>query len=129
MALPEDHLKQSEYWLKVAEFLEKLPERDENKNTVIAALAIHSAIKSCDALSLKYIGRTPSRHDQAVELFKHMVTKGLIPPEYTGLRKKLDMMIKKKSAADYHAEFFSLNDARNFLSIARKLIELAKRLI
>ncbi|MEM2925719.1 MAG: hypothetical protein QXJ68_08550 [Methanocellales archaeon] len=109
--------------------MESLPEKTTNKATVISALAIHAAIKANDSLSLKFIGETAGRHDQAVELFKQMVMKGFVPPEAAGLRDKLEMMVKRKSDADYHSKFFSLRDARGYIATAKSLIELARRLI
>ncbi len=126
---PKNHLEQARYWLKAARYLESLGAKDTNLATVVSALAIHSAIKSNDSLTSQLLRKIAVRHEQAVELFKEMTVRNLIPSEASRLRIPFEQMIRKKSDADYHAKFFSLNDARKFMEDAEKMIKLAEGLV
>lgn len=122
-----DHLEQAELWLKAAKHIFKLPTETKNKYTVASALAIHAAIKANDALTTRFLGRVPRRHEEAPALFLELIKRNHIPAEEARHRDVLSEAVSRKSAADYFAEFFSKRDAGDLLKKVGEFIKMARR--
>ncbi len=50
------------------------------------AQCVHALIKGNDALSVRYLGRRSTRHEDAALLFGELVRQRKIPAKYAGLR-------------------------------------------
>ena len=122
-----DHLEQAKLWLSAAEYVFGLQIETRNKYTVASALAIHAAIKANDSLTTRFLGRAAKRHEDAPALFLELVRKNYLPSEEARYRDTLAEAIREKSAADYHAEFFSKKDAESLIRKIRKFVEMAER--
>lgn len=105
-----DHLEQAKLWLSAAEYVFELQIETRNKYTVASALAIHAAIKANDPLTTRFLGRVAKRHEDAPALFLELVRKNYLPSEEARHRDTLAEAIREKSAADYHAEFYSFSN-------------------
>jgi len=58
-----DHLEDADTWLTHA--------KDEKQNhRVSASMAVHSMIKTLNALFEEFLGEMPGRHDHATDYFK-----------------------------------------------------------
>lgn len=122
-----DHLEQAELWLEAAKHTFELPAETRNKYTVASALAIHAAIKGNDALTTRFLGRVPRRHEEAPALFLELIKRNHIPAEEARHRDVLSEAVSRKSAANYYAEFFSKRDADDLLKKVGEFIRMARR--
>jgi HEPN domain-containing protein len=122
-----DHLEQAGLWLEAAKHVFELPAETRNKYTVASALAIHAAIKANDALTTRFLGRVPRRHEEAPALFLELIKRNHIPAEEARHRDVLSEAVSRKSAANYYAEFFSKRDAGDLLKKVGEFIRMARR--
>ncbi|MEW5760367.1 MAG: hypothetical protein AB1779_06345 [Candidatus Thermoplasmatota archaeon] len=120
-------MKEAEFWLESAKDLLIKEASSGEKYTVIVAQAIHSIIRANDALTLKFLGKTGVRHDDAPELFLELVRTNKIPAKYADLRKKILIpAVKTKSIADYRGLKVSKADAENWVRLAEKFLDMAR---
>ena len=75
-------LEEAEAWLASAEYLLEAAGQPRARFTVAIAQAIHAIIRSNDALTMRFLGRRSTRHDDAVVLFRELVRTDRIPPEF-----------------------------------------------
>ncbi len=122
-----DHLEQAKIWLSAAKYVFGLEVRTRNKYTVASALAVHAAIKANDSLTTKFLGRVARRHEEAPALFIELVRRNYLSSEEARYRDTLAEAIREKSAADYHAEFFSKRDAESLIKKVGKFIEMVEK--
>ena len=122
-------LKEAEHWLNGAKHLLTSKEADPEKYTVIAAMPIHSIIKSNDALTLKFLKRRAMRHDQSITLFQQLIRENKIPPEFSNLRNILMEGIQNKSKADYKGAEITKSKAERWIKNAEKFYTKTKELL
>jgi len=123
----QDHLGQAKLWLSAAKYVFGLQVETRNKYTVASALAIHAVIKANDSLTTRFLGRVAKRHEDAPALFLELIRRNYLPSEESRHRDTLAEAIREKSAADYHAEFFSKQDAESLIRKVEKFVEMAER--
>ncbi len=116
-----DHLKDSEAWLKCANFI-----MEENPR-VSAAMSAHALIKALDALFEAKLGSTPKRHDNATDFFKELLNKNLILAEESKYRWDIQNILKKKSSAEYHTVYFSKTDAMEWARKVAKIHDMVQK--
>jgi len=122
-----DHLEQAKLWLSAARYVFGLQAETRNKYTVASALAIHAMIKVNDSLTTRFLGRVAKRHEDAPVLFLELIKRDYLPGEEARHRDTLAEAIREKSAADYHAEFFSKRDAKGMIRKVEKFVEMAEK--
>lgn len=122
-----DHLEQAKLWLSAAKYVFGLQAETRNKYTVTSALAIHAVIKANDSLTTRFLGRVAKRHEDAPALFIELIRRNYLPSEEARHRDTLAEAIREKSAADYHAEFFSKQDAESLIRKVEKFVEMAEK--
>jgi hypothetical protein len=122
-----DHLEQAKLWLSAAKHVFGLQVETRNKYTVASALAIHAVIKANDSLTTRFLGRVARRHEDAPALFLELVRRNYLPSEEARHRDTLAEAIREKSAADYHAEFFSKWDAEGLIRKVEKFVEMVEK--
>ena len=122
-----DHLEQAKLWLSAARHVFEQRAETGNKFTVASALAIHAAIKANDSLTKRFLGRVAKRHEDAPALFTELVKGNYLSSEEARHRDTLAEAMREKSAADYHAEFFSKRDAESLIRKVGKFIEMAEK--
>lgn len=93
------------------------------------ALAIHAMIKGNDALTMRFLGRRASRHEEAAMLLKELVRRGHVPPEHARWREAFARAIREKSEYDYDGAPASrpdvqrrIREADGFLAAVRRLL-------
>lgn len=120
-------LKEAEFWLESAKDLLKKSAKDSEKYTVVVAQAIHSIIRANDALTLRFLGKTAIRHDEAPELFLQLVRTNKIPAKYANLRKAvLIPAVKTKSRVNYRGIHISKADVEIWIRLAEKFLSATK---
>ncbi|MEA1905008.1 MAG: hypothetical protein U9M97_03910 [Candidatus Hadarchaeota archaeon] len=122
-----DHLEQAKIWLSAAKYVFGLEVGTRNRYTVASALAVHAVIKANDSLTTRFLGRVARRHEEAPALFIELVRRNYLSSEEARHRDTLAEAIREKSAADYHAEFFSKRDAEGLIRKVEKFIEMAEK--
>lgn len=119
-------VKEAEYWLIGCRRLFESSEDGHEKYTVVVAQAIHSIIKSNDALTMKFLGKRAIRHENAVNLFLQLVKENKIPSKFADLRKDvLIPAIQTHSKADYKGLHVSKTEAEKWIKRAEKFFRAA----
>jgi len=75
--------------------------RGREKFTVAVAQAIHALIRANDALTVKYLGKRSTRHEEASALFGDLIKRNKIDPKFSNLRRLLSKAAAEKSDFDY----------------------------
>lgn len=114
------HFEQARIWLEGAKNIANNQE-NSNKYAVAISMLIHAVIKANDALTIKFLNVTARRHDDAIRLFKELIDKNLIKPEYSNYRQILQEAINNKAKAEYRGTFFSKNDYEKIKKTQRNL--------
>jgi len=108
-----DHLEDADTWLTHA--------KDEKQNhRVSASMAVHSMIKTLNALFEEFLGEMPGRHDHATDYFKKMVDEGHLKPEESKYTNKIQSMLQKKADVDYKAQLLQQKRQRSNGKKSRK---------
>ncbi len=102
---------------------------DREKYTVIVAECIHSIIRANDALTMEFLGRKASRHDDAIKLFHELLVTNKIPSSYAGLKQIVQDSVQTKSKVDYRGEEMSRSDARKWMTKADRFLQGVKEII
>lgn len=120
-------VKEAEFWLNAAKELLKNPVLDREKFTVIVAQSIHSIIRANDALTLNFLNKRATRHDDAQKLFLDLVRLNKIPSRYAELRKVVLLpAIMTKSKADYKGLNANRKDAEKWINLAERFLNAVK---
>ena len=121
--------EEAESWLAAAKALLDSRDRGRERFTVVAALCIHSMIKANDALTLRFLGRRSTRHEDASKLFGDLVRSNKVAPPHTKLRALLSEAVSEKSEYDYKGREVSrtsavrwVRDAERFLAAVREIL-------
>lgn len=123
---PERALQEAETWLASAMHSLAGAEGDEAMANVCCAQAIHAIIRANDALSLKFVGHKPTRHDDAAIVFMKIAGEGKLPEDAAGFRALVADAMRDKSGADYGKRSFSYGDARGYVERAEDFISMVK---
>jgi len=97
--------------------------------TVAVAQSIHSLIKANDALTMKYLGKRSSRHEEAAVLFGDLIKKGKISPKFADLRKLLIRAAAEKSNYDYKGNEASEKTASSWLREVGKFLKVVHEIL
>jgi hypothetical protein len=122
-------LDEAETWLATARVAFDLGGAPRARYTVVAAQCVHALIRGNDALTLRYLGRRSTRHEDAALLFGELVRQHKIPARYAGLRGFLVRAISEKSEYDYKGTAVGrdaaarwLRDTERFLAAVREIL-------
>ncbi|MDI6708896.1 MAG: HEPN domain-containing protein [Candidatus Thermoplasmatota archaeon] len=126
--MAEKALKEAEYWLRAAKNTLESAESEE-AYTVCIAQAIHSIIKANDALTIKYLGETAHRHDDAPELFQKLIVRNKIPSEEASYREIIMRAAREKSKFNYKGTPASKANAKVWLNDAGKFLKMTKKYV
>ena len=123
------HFEQAKLWLEGAKYISSFGE-DREKYAVAMSMCIHSILKANDSLTMKFMGITARRHDDARRLFEDLVKKNFIKARYADCRQIIQDAINNKAKAEYRGGFFSKSyfesmkrDAEKFLKIAGEIFK------
>ncbi len=93
------------------------------------AQGIHALIRGNDALTVRYLGRRSTRHEDAALLFGELLRQHKIPAKYAGLRGLLVRAASEKSEYDYKGTVVGrdvaarwLRETERFLAAAREIL-------
>lgn len=121
-------LEEAEIWYESARAVFSSA-RGREKYTVAVAQSIHALIKANDALTMKYLGRRSTRHEDAAVLFGDLIKQGKIDSKLADWRKLLTRAATEKSDYDYKGREVSkatasgwLRDVERFLEMVRKIL-------
>lgn len=122
-------LREAEFWLTSAIGLFNTSSADREKYTVIVAECIHSIIRANDALTMGFLGRKASRHDDAIKLFHELLVTNKIPSSHAKLKQIVQDSVQTKSKVDYKGEEMSRSDAKKWMTKADKFLQGVKEII
>lgn len=118
------HFEEAKIWLHGAEYASNLGGGRE-KYAVAVSMAIHSILKANDALTMKFMGLTARRHDDARRLFEELVKKNFIKAQYADYKHIIQDAINNKAKAEYRGGFFSKSDFESMKRDADKFLKMA----
>lgn len=122
---PERALREAENWLASAKYGLATAD-DEASASVCCAQAIHAIIRANDALSLKFFGHKPTRHDDAAIVFAKLLREGKLPLAAEGFKSVVAGAMRDKSGADYGKSSFTPENAADYAEKAEHFIAMAK---
>jgi uncharacterized protein (UPF0332 family) len=93
---------------------------------VACAMAIHSIIRANDALTLRFLGRTATRHDDAHILFGKLIRQGKLPEGEIKFQLIVARAMQEKSRADYGKGEFSKTQMEKFVEDAEGFLGMTK---
>lgn len=122
------HFEQARIWLQSADNLSTIPDSRE-KYSVAVSMCIHSIIKANDSLTLKFLGITAKRHDDARRLFEELIKKNFIKSQYADYKNIIQDAINNKAKAEYRGGYFSKNDFDSMKRGAEKFLKMAQEVV
>ena len=122
-------IEEAEAWLRSAEYLLGYEELGRARFTVAVGEAIHSMMRANDALTLKFLQRRSTRHEDAPRLFKDLLTQHKIPAKYAGFRDALGDAVADKSDFDYKARVASKDEAERRIRTARQFLTAVREIL
>ena len=117
------HFEQAKLWLEGAKYISNLGEGRE-KYAVAISMCIHSVLKANDSLTMKFMGLTARRHDDARRLFEDLVKKNFIKAQYADCKQIIQDAINNKAKAEYRGCFFSKSDFESMKRDAEKFLKM-----
>src|SRR5947209_16186029 len=73
-------LEEAESWLDAAKFTLANTAKGRARFTVAIAQSIHALIKANDALSMRFLGRRSTRHEDAAIMFGRVIKQNKVDP-------------------------------------------------
>jgi len=122
------HFEEAKIWLQGAEYVSNLG-GDREKYAVAVSMAIHSILKANDALTMKFLGMTARRHDDARRLYEDLIKKNYIKAKYADYKQVIQDAINNKAKAEYRGAFFSKNDFESMKRDADKFLKMAEEVL
>ena len=122
--MEKTHFEEAKIWLQGAEYVSNLDSGRE-KYSVAVSMAIHSILKANDALTLKFLGMTARRHDDARRLYEDLIKKNFVRAIYSGYKQIIQEAISSKAKAEYRGAFFSKSDFESMKRDAEKFLKMA----
>ncbi|MCJ2670134.1 MAG: hypothetical protein LN416_06460 [Candidatus Thermoplasmatota archaeon] len=92
-------------------------------------MTIHAMIRANDALTVRYLGRRSTRHEDAGRMFGELLRRNKIPAEYAGLRNVLMRAVSEKSEYDYKGTEVGSRVAKRWVREARRFIDAVKEML
>lgn len=121
-------IEEAKAWLAGAKHLVD-SEGGRERLTVAVAMSIHSIIRANDALTMRFLKRRSTRHEEAGKLFQEIVKLKKIDPKHAGLRKMLAKAIPQKSFYDYKGEEVGKKEAARRVREAEKFISTVEEIL
>ena len=90
--------------------------------TVAVAMSIHAMIRANDALTMTFLKRRSTRHEDAGMLFGELIRQKKIDPKYANLRRVLATSISEKSEYDYKGAEVGRNEAVQWVRETERFI-------
>lgn len=118
------HFEEAKIWLQGAEYASNLSGGRE-KYSVAVSMAIHSILKANDALTLKFLGITARKHDDARRLYEDLIKKNFVKAQYADYKQIIQEAINNKAKAEYRGAFFSKGDFESMKRNAEKFLKMA----
>lgn len=122
-------LEEAESWLDAAKFTLGNTSRGRSRFTVAVAQSIHALIKANDALTMRFLGRRSTRHEDAAVLFGTLVKQNKIDPKYASFRALLTTASAEKSDYDYKGTEVGQEEAKKWIRDAEKFIKSTKDIL
>ena len=97
--------------------------------TTAVAMTIHAMIRANDALTVRYLGRRSTRHEDAGRMFGELLRRNKIPAEYAGLRNVLMRAVSEKSEYDSKGTEVGSRVAKRWVREARRFIDAVKEML
>lgn len=104
-------------------------EDDRAVTNVCCAEAIHALIRANDALSLKFLGHKPTRHDDAAITFAKLSREGKLPAGAARFKDLISNAMRDKSGADYGKSSFAYEDALEYVEQTEGFIAMVKGVV
>lgn len=122
-------LEEAQAWLGTARLAFDLEGASRVRYTVVVAQCIHALIRGNDALTMHYLRRRSTRHEDAALLFGELVRQRKIPAKYSDLRGLPVRAISEKSEYDYKGTSVGretaarwLRETERFLTAVREIL-------
>lgn len=122
-------LEEAETWLATARLGFELEGAPRARYTVVVAQCIHALIRGNDALTMRYLGRRSTRHEDAALLFGEMVRQHKVPAKVAEHRALLVRAVSEKSEYDYKGTSVGrdvaarwLRETERFLAAVREIL-------
>lgn len=125
---PERALQEAESWLVSAKH-GLLEAEEEASANVCCAQAIHAVIRTNDALSLKFLGCKPTRHDDAAVFFAKLLREKKLPEKASHFRDLIADAMRDKSGADYGKDSFSYENAQKYVERTEHFVAMAREIL
>ncbi len=103
--------------------------RGREKYTVAVAQSIHALVKANDALTVRYLGRRSTRHEDAAVLFGDLIRQGKIDPKLADRRRLLTKAVAEKSDYDYKSREVSKDTASGWLREVARFLEMVRKIL
>lgn len=121
-------VREAEAWLSGAKHLLDV-DTGRERFTVAVGMSIHSVIRANDALTMRFLKRKSTRHEDAPMLFREMVKQKKINPKYAGMRKVLERAIPQKSQYDYKGEEVGKKEAERWVREAERFVSTVREIL
>lgn len=122
-------LEEAETWLATAKFAFERENRDRVRYTVVAAQCVHALIKANDALTVRFLRRRSSRHEDAAMMFGELVKQRKIPAKYAKLREILVRGVSEKSEYDYKGTEVSRDEAARWVRRTERFLAAVREIL
>ncbi len=116
-------------WLESAKLSLARCDEDSAACNVACSQAIHAIIRANDALTLKFLGRKGTRHDDAPALFAYLMKHSFLAKADEKFASIIAGAMLKKSGADYGKESFTKRDAEKLALQAEDFVHAAKKYV
>jgi len=117
---------EAEGWFASAKYSLIEAEDEDARANVCCAQAIHAIIRANDALSLKFLGYKPTRHDDAAVVFAKLAKEGKFSDGATHFRDLVADAMRDKSGADYGKSSFSFERAQEYVEKTEEFLAMVK---
>ena len=122
-------LEEAESWLDAAKFTLGNTSKGLSRFTVAVAQSIHALIKANDALTMRFLSRRSTRHEDAALMFGTLVKQNKIDPKYSGFRALLTKASAEKSEYDYKGTEVGQEEAKKWIRDAEKFTKSVRELL
>jgi len=122
-------LEEAESWLDAAKFTLANTAKGRARFTVAIAQSIHALIKANDALSMRFLGRRSTRHEDAAIMFGRLIKQNKVDPKYAQLRSLVTRAVAAKPEYDYKGTEAGQEEAKKWVREVARFIESARAIL
>ena len=122
-------LEEAASWLDAAQFTLANTTKGRARFTVAIAQSIHALIKANDALTMRFLGRRSTRHEDAAAMFGTLIKQDKVPPKYAHLRSLLTRAIAAKPEYDYKGTEAGQEEAKRWVREVAEFIKIAGEIL